>query len=567
MKQVILYSALIALSFSSCNTLDLNPLSEGSSETWYTNEDEIQMSVIRLFHQDFWKDVQFVGDQDLKDEYTDNFTRRTSLTAITNATINGQSSFVTSLWKRAYKNIAAANLIISNIQRTEGIMSEEKIAMYRANARFSRACMYGKLIFLYGDVPYYTENIDIDDFYSLGRTPKLQILEEIYKDFDYAIENLPVSYNSNSYQFATKGAAYAMKARVALYMGNYAIARDAANSCINLGKYELYPDYEKLFYPETKNSVETIFCTPRAVEQKIIFPDYVLRCQISRIIGGWNNGGPSWDLFCSYLCTDGLPIDESPLFDPHNPFRNRDPRLKATMAEFGSEYLGLIYQPHPDSLQVLNVKTGEFVENKDSRGVDQYASYNGLIAKKGMNESCLSYQVDPDNIVMRYADVLLMYAESKIELNEIDQSVLNVMNQVRARAYANESSYPVISTTDQNELRKILRIERRMEFAWEGTRYEDIIRWRLAEKVLNTPMYGMLDPESLRENVVNKGGWFFPEIPPIDEDGTVDFSGMYNKGLVKLLTNRKFDAPKQYLWPIPTTEILINSNMTQNDGY
>ena len=112
-----------------------------------------------------------------------------------------------------------------------------------------------------------------------------------------------------------------------------------------------------------------------------------------------------------------------------------------------------------------------------------------------------------------------------------------------------------------------MRIERRMEFAWEGTRYEDIIRWRLAEKVLNTPMYGMLDPESLRENVVNKGGWFFPEIPPIDEDGTVDFSGMYNKGLVKLLTNRKFDAPKQYLWPIPTTEILINSNMTQNDGY
>lgn len=567
MKRLIIYSIFSGLVCFSCNTLDLNPLSEGSSETWYSNEDEIEMSVTRLFHQDFWTDIQMVSNAELKDAFADNYTTRTALTAVTNATINGRTSFVATVWQRAYKNIAAANLIISNADRAAGTMTEEKIAMYKANAYFSRACMYGKLIFYYGDVPFYTENLNIEDFYSLGRTPKAEVLEHIYNDFDYAIEHLPVSYGSDSYKFATKGAAYAMKARIALYMGDYEVARDAALSCMNLGVYELYPDYEELFYPETKNSVETIFCTPRSVTQKIVFSDHILRCQIPRILGGWNNGGPSWDLFCSYLCTDGLPIDESPLFDPHNPFKNRDPRLTATIVEFGTEYMGVIYQPHPDSLTTLNVETGAIVSNADSRGVDQYASYNGLITKKGMNKSCLSYQVDPDNIVMRYADVLLIYAEAKIELNEIDQSVLDAMNQVRARAYAGLSTYPVISTTDQQELRKILRIERRMEFAWEGTRYDDIIRWRLAEKVLNTPMYGMLDPDELREKVVNTGGWFFPETPPIDEDGVADFSGMYEKGLVKLLAVRTFDASKQYLWPIPTTEILINTNMVQNTGY
>lgn len=563
-----IYITLIILSLClSCRSLDRDPLSEASSETWYKNETQIQMSVNRLFHIDFWSDVQFLNTSLLKDECTDNFTRRTQLQAITDATINGQTSFVTSIWKFAYKNIAAANLIISNLHSAEGTISQEKLALYEANARFSRACMYGKLIFLYGDVPFYADNLSVDEFYSLGRSPKKQILEQVYEDFDFAIENLPVSYSSNEFQYATKGAAYAMKARIALYMGDYVTARDAAKGCMDLGVYKLYPDYEKLFQQGTKNSVETIFCIPRSIEQKSLFPDRVIRYQMLRVLGGWNNGGPSWDLFCSYLCTDGLPIDESPLFDPHEPFKNRDPRLRATIVEFGSEYLGIVYQPHPDSLLTTNVKTGARVSNRDSRGVDQYCSYNGLVYRKGMDESCINYDAEHDQIVIRYADVLLMYAESKIELNDIDQSVLDAMNQVRARAYANEKTYPMITTFAQDELRKILRIERRMEFAWEGSRYEDIIRWHLAEKVLNNPIYGLLDPVDLRDKVISKGGWFFPEVPPIDEDGMVDFSSMYEKGLVKLLALRKFDRDKQYLWPIPTTEILINQNIVQNPGY
>jgi hypothetical protein len=164
-----------------------------------------------------------------------------------------------------------------------------------------------------------------------------------------------------------------------------------------------------------------------------------------------------------------------------------------------------------------------------------------------------------------------MYAEAKIESNEIDASVLEAMNRVRARAYGvnftETDKYPAITTTNQAALRRILRTERRIEFAFEGRRYTDIIRWRLAEKVLNLPNYGMLDPAELREKVVKPGLWFFPETPPIDEDGIADLSIMFNKGLIKKITQREFDKTKQYLWPIPAKDILINSNLTQNPNY
>ena len=106
-----------------------------------------------------------------------------------------------------------------------------------------------------------------------------------------------------------------------------------------------------------------------------------------------------------------------------------------------------------------------------------------------------------------------------------------------------------------------------MEFALEDLRYMDIIRWGLAEKVLNNDIYGMLDVAELREKVVSNNLWFFPEVPPIDENGVADFTPMFNKGLIKLLADRSFDAGRQYLWPIPTKEILINGNMRQNMGY
>lgn len=119
---------------------------------------------------------------------------------------------------------------------------------------------------------------------------------------------------------------------------------------------------------------------------------------------------------------------------------------------------------------------------------------------------------------------------------------------------------------NQQELRKIVRVERRMEFAFEGLRYKDLIRWGIAEKALNRPNYGLLDPEPLRQRVVNQGNWFLPYGPEIDEDGIPSYTQLVNEQLIKQITDRNFDS-RQYLMPIPASEIQINKNLEQNPGY
>ena len=460
--------------------------------------------------------------------------------------------------------------VLDNLEKArQNGVPENVISQCMGEALFVRAAQYARLVSHFGDVVYVTTSItDLDEAFKMGRTDKKIVIEGVYEDFDKAISLLPLEYSGE--ERATRGAAYAFKARFALYNGDFSIAAEAAKNCMELNVYELHSDFSELFLCGTKNSDEFIFVRPRSVELNQVIG---VQPYLSRNAGGYAQYDPSWDLFCSFLCTDGKQIDESPLFDPHNPFVNRDPRCCATIVEFGTEHVGYTYEPHPDSLYVMNFNKGVLELNKDTRTNGQYASYNGLIWKKWVDNAYTQngYKADKNEIIMRYADVLLMYAEAKIELGEVDQSVLDAINSVRARAYKVDkldvNAYPAVMSRDISELRKIVRIERRMEFAFEGLRYMDLIRWKLAEKALNTKIFGMLDPEPLRELVVNKGLWFFPETPVVDDDGIADFSKMYEQGLIKLLTERKFDASKQYLWPIPTKDILINSNLQQNPGY
>ena len=561
MKFIILYVLSIMFLVMSCTDLDLNPLSEGSSETWYSNETEISMAVNDLFRTAFWPTYS--------DNWTDDYTNRELTTPITNGTINGEWGTVTSVWQNSYKAISRANTVLSNLEEVENI-PQSTLDKFVGNAYFIRASQYSRLIFLYGDVIFYQGVIDITEAFTMAQTDKNQILEEIYNDYDLAISKLPISYGNNELNLATKGAALAMKARIALQMQDWAVARDAAKECIDLGVYELHPDFEELFLTRTKNPNELLFGIPRSREYNVVWG---VRDHLPRNPGGWGGAqAPSWDLFSSFLCEDGLPIDVSPLYNPRMPFENRDPRCTATIVEFQTPHLGYIYQPHPDSIQVLNVNTGNYQANNDTRSVAQFASFNGLLWKKGVDEDWLpNYQAENDIMIMRYADVLLMYAEAKIELGELDETVLEAINKVRARAYKvnfdDTSAYPAVTSTSQEELRSTIRIERRMEFAFEGRRYEDIIRWRIAEEVLNNDIYGMLDVAELRTKVIQPGLWFFPMTPQIDENGTPNLEPMYEAGLCRRLAIRSFDPVKQYLWPIPTKEILINDNLDQNPGY
>jgi putative outer membrane protein, probably involved in nutrient binding len=269
-----------------------------------------------------------------------------------------------------------------------------------------------------------------------------------------------------------------------------------------------------------------------------------------------------------------LPIDESPRFNPRKPFENRDPRCAYTIVEFGTQHCGVVYDPNPSVTEVFNSISGKYVTNLDCKSGSQYASYNGLLQKKGVDESFInngSFKVAYDRVFVRYAEVLLTYAEAMIEQGKIDKSVLDAINMVRARAYKvdynNGAAYPKVMTTNRDELRSIVRVERRMEFAYEGLRRMDIIRWRIADKVLNTPDYGLLDKDALMSKLVDKNLWFWPETPQIDENGSADFSTIYDQGLCRIVTRRQFDASKNYLWPIPSQEVITNPYLGQNDNY
>lgn len=569
-KLTILAPGLCALVISSCHSLDLNPLSEGASDNWYSSEKEVELAANDFYKSGFWHPD---GDGDGSKygsyaDWSDDCTFRTTGTAFELGTINGQTSVITNYWDKWYKVISHTNSLLENYTRAlDNGADRNAIMRYVGEAHFFRAWAYSLLVEHFGDVPLVDRTISIEEAFAMGRTAKRTVLDTVYADFDRAASLLPESYSGA--QRATSGAAMAFKARIALYMGDYEIARDASKAVIDGGQYSLQEKYEDLFWQSTKSSPEFIFTIPRSIE---LDSKFYTKQFLTRLAGGYTSMTPSWDLLAAYTCTDGLTIDQSPLFDPHNPFSNRDPRLSMTIVPHGSMFLGYEFNPSPAARTVRNA-AGSLVKNNDSRAVNVNASYNGLAWKKGIDSTWMDngYYSAQSRVYMRYADVLLMYAEAKIELGDIDASVIDAMNTVRARAYGVDKSatgsYPAFTIKPQAEMRRQLRIERRMELAREYLRYSDIKRWRIAETVMNRPSYGLLDPAStLLSNVVNTGNWFWGVTPAIDENGCPDLSEIEAKGWCRVLYRRVFEQ-KHYLWPIPTSDIEINPNMTQNEGY
>src|SRR5690606_31326609 len=207
----------------------------------------------------------------------------------------------------------------------------------------------------------------LEDSYTYARTAKNEVMAFIFDELDRAADLLPVSYSGGELKRATKGAALGIKARTALYMGEWAVARDAAVAVMALadeGIYSLYPDYRRLFLADGALSSEIMISIPRSEEHGFVGGT---TNHISRNNGGYASILPTWELMDAYECVDGLPIDESPLYDPSAPFANRDPRLTSTIVEFGTPWLGFDYQPHPDSLMVWSYNGNRMVSNADSR--------------------------------------------------------------------------------------------------------------------------------------------------------------------------------------------------------
>ena len=267
---------------------------------------------------------------------------------------------------------------------------------------------------------------------------------------------------------------------------------------------------------------------------------------------GFSNRMPVQSLVDSYECTDGLSIDKSPLFNPAKPFENRDPRLGMTIALPGSVYYGYQFETHKDSLMCWNYNVSPAVRVPNLDATHTFASFSGYCWRKYADpKEEHNTRSDINPIVIRYAEVLLNYAEAKIEANQLDESVYTAINKIRRRV-----DMPLIEEgKTQAELRSVVRKERKVELAGEGNRYFDIIRWGIAPQVLNGPCYGRI-PKGLLSSA-----------PLIDENGTPNYSSVSNRDEMRVIQTRIFVNPTNLVWPIPDIEIQTNKNLEQNDGY
>lgn len=556
---------------TSCVDLDLNPLSEGSSENWFSTEQEVTLALNALYNPSLW-------DSECKryfntDRWTDDWNQRTQLYDWVGGTIDSSWGQGAAEWSNHYKGIARANTILYSLDKAAAELTEEKVAQYEGEAKFFRASFYMYLITAFGDVPFYTEYITLEQAYEMGRTDRNVILKQIYKDYDDAAAVLPESYSGT--ERVTKGAALAMKARAALYMSDWETCAEAAKACMDLGVYSLHPDFSEFFLSKTKTSPELIFALPCSNELGVqLYDGATAKSFIPRNAGGNSVAQPSWELFFAFTCTDGLNVEDSPLYDPANPFANRDPRLAATTAEFGKEFLDYIYDPRPSATNTTQVSTGLSVKNKDCKPGSKDCSYNGLVLRKHIDAEWTDDNLtDAPARIIRYADVLLMYAEAKLELGELDQSLYDAVNTVRARAYKcgveETTKYPAITEQDETELRRIIRNERRCELAWENRRWFDLIRWRVCEECLTLPVYG-LPANDLSKKNEETGYWPFPKDfrPTMRLSSTIDITSIenYPDYYTKNVEKRGF-VPRQYLYPIPLGDRTVCGNLTQNPGY
>jgi hypothetical protein len=556
--KTVFYSIICTLLLAGCHKLDLNPLSDPSSGNFYSNETELTLAVNNLYQ------IDFNGND--KEEYSDNlWNRGNGGNIITLGTLASDNTDVLAYWRNCYRAIARANVILESLKKLDQNTASTYIKKIESQARFARAWQYGKLVTHFGDVPFLVSNISLEQAYSYKRNSKEEIISFVFDELDAAAEYLPISYTTSAEQRWTKGAALATKARVALYTKNFQVARDAAKAVIDQNQYALHSAFKDLFLTAGKQSREIIWSVPRSEAAGVIIASGQVTSFISRNSGGFASVLPTWSLMDAFECVDGLPIDKSPLYNPRNPFANRDPRLAETVVPFGTNWLGYSYQPHPDSLNVMNYNTNKIVKNNDTRANAPFASYTGLLWKKGIDATWPVRKLsDNDQIIIRYAEVLLTYAEAKVELGEIDQSVLDAINRVRARAYGKTVSqiteYPAVQTVDKTALLSLIKRERRVEFANEGLRYMDLIRWRLAEKALTRPVVGLPDPVNQ-----DRSKWPFAGAPIIDVDGIPDYSAL--SAYTKQLAVTSFDKSRQYLWPIPAVELRVNPTLTQNPNY
>ena len=424
-----------------------------------------------------------------------------------------------------------------------------RLRQLRNEVRFLRAWRYYMLCTAYGDVPLIKDVVPSLDASKVGATPEREIAQFIIDEMDDITRPGELAEKPAQDGRVSRSAALALKMRTCLHYHMYEETVDAADKIMSAGVFSLYKEgdtpYVDLFKEANQGNVEIILALKRVMN------DYKTQtiiefCNVND--GGWSAFVPVQDLVDAYEMSNGLTIEEARAlgqYDPAHPFKNRDPRLNATILYPGADWTNIkgvhrIYN-------TLDAKI-DGVPNKDHRSYSNNSSQSGYTLRKYMNP--LSQFTDPNNtgldlIVFRFAEVVLDKAEALIELNRDLGVATDLIDQIRTRA-----GMPKVDRTKyatQEKLRELVRRERRVELAFEGLRRTDLMRWGLTVDKLTGPVYG------ISEGTVRMD----PSIP--QEERAELYLGDEHQHLIEIR-----NCSNVYM-PIPQAELDVNQNLKQTN--
>ena len=461
LKYNLIAIALLGFSFSSCSDfLEQNPQTDLSENDFYKTADDILSAVNGVYSS--LQEGDIYGNWYVFGEIPSDNTRNQLSGSVTTQNefdqfyIDTQNSMIANFWKAAYKVINRTNTVLGRIDGIE--INTELANRYKLECKFIRALMYFNLVRVYGDVPLVLKEISISESYDILREPKENVYNQIIADLKEA-QDLPVSYSTAEDGRATQGAAKALLANVYMTLHKYAEAETILAEIINSGRYSLLENtpgslnidgYKNVFSPVNHNSKEGIF-------------------EIQFLKGGYGEGSNYANNFApensgtNVVAVGGTGGNNIPEMDIYNAYEEGDLRRDFSMS--------LGYYD--------NRKNNEWVE---SRYVCKF-----MDVPYQNNDASNNYPV------IRYADVILMYAEA-LNQNGKTAEACKYLNMTRRRGFGyqtTETSPVDLQTTDKAQFALMVEQERRVELAFENHRWFDLIRTGRAVEVMKSKGFSL----------------------------------------------------------------------------
>ncbi len=525
----MIISAVLAFAASSCVSLDTPPYDRETDLTYWETDPNAAIGVLNTCYTY----LANMDEQLYSEGMTDNayVKRSTEFTqSIGNGSYSTADTYVRNVWNGRYAGIFYCNQLLNNIDRVK-TLSEELKKRYIGEAMVIRAWHYYELYTKFGAVPYSTAVMSVEDSKTISRTDKETVVASIIADLAEVIDGnyLPDSYGAADKGRITRWAAKSILAKVHLFEGNWAEVKSITSDIMQNGGFSLFGNYAGLFEIANEYNSEVILdaqYTPSSREHNMLYS------LIPPSMGGYSMIAPLKSLVDNYIMLNGKSIDEDGSgYDMNNPYADRDPRLAATVMYTGNSY----------TMADGSVVTIDCNEGRDAFGGEADCSPTGYYVKKWWDNTYRASLMSGLNpILIRYADILLMNAEALAELGEFNEAAWNAtIKPIRARAgFTDAAALDCPAGLAKENAIELIRQERRSELAFEGTRHKDIIRWRIAENVLNGWCHGIYTGEVV---------------------GTDD-------GYARI-EQRSFNASKHYLWPVPQAERDLNKNLAQNSGW